>query len=192
MRIPIPSLLILATLMACSKPATAPAPEPGVAGKVPTPSVSKQMSEAAATPLSDLNLVRTKIPPVLLQAQRAPYAPPVDPSCEGLASEIRQLDAALGPDLDAPSSSGDPGLVERGRSEAGGAAVGALRHTAEGLVPFRGWVRKLSGAERHSRQVLDALTAGLVRRAYLKGLGHARGCPVPAAPLVPAQEPATH
>ncbi len=144
------------------------------------------MSEAASSPLNDLNLVRAKIPPVLLLAQKAPYAPPVDPSCGGLAHEIRQLDAALGPDLDAPSGPGDHGLVERGRSEAGEAAVGAVRHTAEGLIPFRGWVRKLSGAERYSKQVLDAITAGIVRRAYLKGLGQARGCLTTAALPAPA------
>ncbi len=145
------------------------------------------MSEAASSPLNDLNLVRNKIPPALLMAQKAPYAPPVDSSCEGLAHEIRQLDAALGVDLDAPSTPGDHGLVEGGRTEAGEAAVGAVRHTAEGLIPFRGWVRKLSGAERYSKQVLDAIKAGVVRRAFLKGLGQAKGCPAPAAPLRPTQ-----
>jgi hypothetical protein len=181
-----PSLVILLSLLACSKPAMAPAPVPGVAGEAATPSVAKQMSVAAASPLSDLNVVRTKIPPVLLWVQKAPYAPPGDSSCEGLASEIRELDAALGPDLDASLRSGDPGLVERGRSEAGEAAAGALRHTAEGLMPFRSWVRKLSGAERYSKQVLDAITAGIVRRAYLKGLRQAQGCPPLAALPIPS------
>ena len=64
--------------------------------------------------------------------------------------------------------------------------VGVVRHTAEGLIPFRGWVRKLSGAERYSKQVLDAITAGIIRRAYLKGLGQAKGCTAPAAPLPPS------
>jgi hypothetical protein len=60
-----------------------------------------------------------------------------------------------------------------------------VRHTAEGLIPFRGWVRKLSGAERHSRLVAEAVAAGMTRRAYLKGLGQAQGCLPPAAPLRP-------
>ena len=170
---PLPSLLalsVLLALMACSKPETS-----GLSG-------------AATTPLSDLNLVRAKIPPVLLAAQKAPYGPPADPSCEGLAAEVRQLDAALAPDLDAPPST-DPTLAERVRAEAGGAAVGAVRHTAEGLIPFRGWVRKLTGAERYSKLVNEAIAAGQVRRAYLKGLGQARGCPPPAAPR--RAEPAT-
>jgi len=161
--LPVAALL---ALVACAKPET------------------KGLSGAATTPLSDLNLVQAKIPPVLLAAQKDPYGPPADPSCEGLAAEVRQLDAALAPDLDAPPTA-DPTLVERGRTEAGGAAVGAVRHTAEGLIPFRGWVRKLSGAERHSRQVAEAIAAGIVRRAYLKGLGQARGCAPPAAPRRP-------
>jgi hypothetical protein len=49
-------------------------------------------------------------------------------------------------------------------------------------VPFRGWVRKLSGAERYSKEVAAAIAAGTVRRAYLKGLGEAKGCAAPAAP----------
>lgn len=165
--LPVAALLALA---ACSKPETA-----GLSG-------------AATAPLGDLNLVRAKIPPILLAAQKAPYGPPADPSCEGLAAEVRQLDAALPPDLDAPASA-DPTLAERGRAEASGAAVGAVRHTAEGLVPFRGWVRKLSGAERHSRLVAEAIAAGIVRRAYLKGLGQARGCAPPAAPAQPSTTP---
>jgi hypothetical protein len=43
-------------------------------------------------------------------------------------------------------------------------------------VPFRGWVRKLSGAERYSRQVAAAIAAGAARRAFLKGLAQGKGC----------------
>ena len=41
---------------------------------------------------------------------------------------------------------------------------------ASDVIPFRGWIRKLSGAERHDKYVQAAITAGAVRRAYLKGL----------------------
>lgn len=163
---PVTALLALSAVLAlsgCSKPETG-----GLSG-------------AATAPLGDLNLVRAKIPPILLAAQKAPYGPPADPTCAGLVAEVQQLDAALPPDLDAPPAA-DPSLGERGRAEASGAAVGAVRHTTEGLIPFRGWVRKLSGAERHSRLVAEAVAAGLTRRAYLKGLGQAQGCPPPAAP----------
>lgn len=141
-----------------------------------------QLAQAATAPLSDLNVVKAEIPPVLRAAQKAPYGPPADGGCTALAADIQALDAALGPDLDTPPAPGNPGLVERGTGMAGDAVVGALRNTTEGVVPFRGWVRKLTGAERYAREVAAAIAAGTIRRAYLKGLGQAAHCPVPAAP----------
>lgn len=150
------ALLPLAVLAACS--ATQPA--------------ATAVGQAATTPLSDLNLVQAEIPPVLKEAQQAPYAMPADRACPALAAQVRALDEVLGPDLDAPPGA-QPGLLDRGV----GAAGDALRRAAEGAVPFRGWVRKLSGAERYSREVAAAITAGGVRRAFLKGLARAGACP---------------
>jgi hypothetical protein len=133
-------------------------------------------TSAATTPLADLNLVNAPVPDVLLAAQRAPYAAPANGSCQALAAAVRELDEVLGPDLDAPASENNPSLVERGNSAATEAATGALRRTAEGVIPFRGWVRKLTGAERYSRQVAAAIAAGTVRRAFLKGLAVAKSC----------------
>ena len=133
-------------------------------------------AKAATTPLSDLNLVHAPIPAVLVSAQKSPYGPPAERSCAALAAEVTALDAVLGADLDTPPPPNDPGLVERGANAAGDAAVGALRGAAEGVVPFRGWVRKISGAERYSQQVAAAIAAGTVRRAYLKGLARGKGC----------------
>jgi hypothetical protein len=133
------------------------------------------VTQAATTPLSDLNVVRAEIPPVLHAAQKAPYAAPADRSCTALAADVLALDAVLGADLDTPSTEKNPSLIERG-------ATDVLRGAAEGVIPFRGWVRKLTGAERYSREVAAAIAAGTIRRAYLKGLGAAAGCTAPAAP----------
>ena len=38
---------------------------------------------------------------------------------------------------------------------------------------MRSWVRKLTGAEKYSREVEASITAGTIRRSYLKGLGRA-------------------
>ncbi len=131
-----------------------------------------KVASAATTPLSDLNVVRADIPEVLKAAAAAPYAQPADASCTGITAGIRALDEVLGPDLDAPHTGGSPGLLDRGED----AATGALQRTAEGVIPFRGWVRKLSGAERYSRQVSAAITAGGVRRGFLRGLSAAKAC----------------
>ncbi|MCD2340092.1 hypothetical protein LRH25_07020 [Ideonella azotifigens] len=137
---------------------------------------STRTTDAVTAPLNDLNLVQADIPPKLLAVQKQPYLVPPGHSCGSLAFEVKELDDVLGPDLDAPPSVADTGLVARGTDEVKGAAFGALRSTTEGLVPFRGWVRKLSGAERYSKQVEAAIAAGTVRRAFLKGLMAARAC----------------
>jgi len=131
-----------------------------------------KVANAATTPLSDLNVVRADIPEVLKAAAAAPYAQPADVSCTGIAAGIQALDEVLGPDLDAPAGKGNTGLLERGED----AATGALQRTAEGVIPFRGWIRKLSGAERYARQVSAAITAGGVRRGFLRGLSVAKAC----------------
>jgi hypothetical protein len=184
------SLAITIALAACATapstpPSTPPSTSPSAAPSSASDTVSKagtQITQAATTPLSDLNLVHADIPPVLLAAMKAPYADPADGGCPGLLTEIHALDAALGADLDTPATASNPSLVERSAGAVGGAAVGALQGVAEGVVPFRGWVRKLSGAERYSKEVAAAIAAGTVRRAFLKGLGHAAGCKVLAAP----------
>lgn len=148
----------------------------------PQPSTDARLTQAAVTPLGDLNLVKAAIPPVLEAALKAPYAAPADTSCAALTADVQALDAVLGADLDTPATAANPSLIERGSGAAGDAVVGAVRNTTEGVIPFRGWVRKLTGAERYAREVAAAIAAGTVRRAYLKGLGQAAGCAAPASP----------
>src|SRR5690349_19101035 len=98
---------------------------------------------AVTSPLRDLNAIRTKIPMVLLVAAQDPYARPRPNTCAGLTSAIRQLNEALGADLDEPPSRDERDLTERGA----GLAIDALGSYARGMIPLRGWVRRLTGAE---------------------------------------------
>ena len=140
-----------------------------------TPEKSR-ISDAGSAPLADLNIVRANIPVVLLEAKKQPHAIPSDQTCSALTGQIQALDEALGPDLDAPASESNPSLIERGVTTAGDAAVDAIKGAAEGILPFRGWLRKLTGAERHSKEVSAAIAAGSVRRSFLKGFRAARNC----------------
>jgi hypothetical protein len=133
---------------------------------------------AVTAPLEDLNLKRQEIPAVLLEAQANPYDVASLRRCRALATEIGRLDEALGPDLDTPTS-GNPDSMDQ---QAAGAALDAVRDTATDFIPFRSWVRRLSGAAQHSREVQSAIRAGLSRRAFLKGVGMQRNCAPPAAP----------
>lgn len=140
------------------------------------------MEKAVKAPLVDLNLLRKKIPEALRDARRAPYQMPAINTCDALALEIKQLDSALGADLDRrPARAGDS-LREKGAEEAGDAAADALKDLTTGWIPYRGWLRRLTGAERHSREVSRYISAGITRRAFLKGLGQSEHCVPPAAP----------
>jgi hypothetical protein len=165
----------LALLSVLALAACAPATGPG-----------DPLGRAVTAPLSDLNIVQAEIPPALVAAKNAPYQTPVDASCDGIEAEVKELDAVLGADLDTRQTAINPSLIERGVDAASDAAVdaavGTVRGTAEAIVPYRRWVRKLSGAEKYSREVAAAISAGAVRRSFLKGHGDARGCLVPAAP----------
>ncbi|MES2321341.1 MAG: hypothetical protein V4633_03665 [Pseudomonadota bacterium] len=134
-----------------------------------------KVGDIAATPLRDFNLSSKEIPPVLLEARKQPYLLPADQSCAALLVRVRELDAVLGPDLD------DTVVTENGHMVKVGNAVGhALQKTVEGAIPFRGWVRKLSGAERHANDIAASIGAGTARRAFLKGVAVARTCQVQA------------
>ena len=136
-----------------------------------------ELVDVATTPLRDLNVVRAAIPEVLQDAVKHPYVVPSDLSCEALSADVKALDEVLGPDLDAPASPDKPRLIERAATAADEAAVGAVQRTVEGAVPYRSWVRQLSGAERYSKKVAAAIAAGAVRRGFLRGLSASRDCP---------------
>lgn len=180
MRCLVPLAVVVPLLAACASKSEPP-PQ-----KIQTTSDANKdgITGAAGAPLRDMNLLRTKIPPVLLEAMADPYARPPGKkiSCEILVSMVAPLDLALGEDVDRRPPEENEDLMDRGKRMAGSAAFGAMASAAQDLIPMRGWVRKLSGAEKHDKLVQSAMASGAIRRAYLKGLGEARGCDPPATP----------
>ena len=132
-------------------------------------------------PFRDFNMIRSKIPPVLREAMDDAYAKP-GVGCDGIAADMKRLDEALGPDLDEPVSTLHPGVLTRGSGAARNASLDAMRGAEQDYIPFDGFIRMLSGADRHDHLVLAAIQAGAVRRGYLKGLGEMRGCTPPSVP----------
>jgi hypothetical protein len=141
------------------------------------PQKGRPVGKATTTPLHDLNLTSIAIAPVLLDARTNPYAMPAALTCDALAADILSLDEVLGPDIDAAvadSSAGD--MV-------GDAATNALQGMLDRILPFRNWIRKLSGAEQEARHATACIAAGNARRAFLKGVSQAQACPASAAVL---------
>jgi hypothetical protein len=166
------ALTLLPFLAACATPEPPP-------GRIVTSDQANRsgLAGAASAPLRDVNLMRTEIPSVLLDALADPYERPRPFTCAQYIALVRPLDEALGPDFDVPTAD-DASLVRK----ANDMALGGAASVAQDIVPFRGWVRRLSGAQRHDALVSAAITAGASRRAYLKGLGEARNCRTPAIP----------
>jgi len=146
--------------------------------------------QKASQPLNDLNLLENRIPTVLTAAaQKGPYAAPADASCAALRTELDELDVALGPDIDAPAVPGDdPSLVVQAVGYVGQKAVDSVSTTVntvvDGVLPLRSWVRKLSGAERYSSEVAAAVSAGRIRRPFLKGWARGAACAAPTVQSV--------
>ena len=140
------------------------------------------LGEAATAPLDDLNLRRQYIPTVLLQAEANPYDLRNLNQCTTIGAEIARLNEALGRDTDEPPAPDGSTLSERAADAASRAALDAIRDATTDFIPGRSWVRRLSGAEQHSRHVQSAIQAGRMRRAFLKGVGMNRNCAPPAAP----------
>jgi hypothetical protein len=164
---------------AASQPMPPPDPPSSPENRMKTSEQVKKGSVegAVTTPLRDLNVVKVDIPDVLMEALEDPYARPRNGRCPTLTALIRPLNDVLGPDIDTIPGD-EEGWGSRGKST----ALGVAGDLAGGAIPVRGVVRKLSGAESHDRLVTAAIIAGHARRAYLKGLGEARGCGPPATP----------
>ena len=167
-------------------PPTAEAPDPKAAGdRLLTPEQQGRqgiVKGVAEQSFRDFGLMESRIPAVLLEAMADPYARLTPATCDRLTAEISRLEAALGPDLDAPINTQRLSNMQRGKGQARDASLDALRSTVQNYIPFDGYIRIVSGADRHDHRVLAAIQAGSVRRAYLKGMGEMQHCGPPATP----------
>ncbi|MFC0684803.1 hypothetical protein [Novosphingobium clariflavum] len=148
---------------------------PAAARQRPITDTTPDAVDVAKTPVTDLNLDKKDIPPVLVAAIDEPYTLKGLKSCNQYASAVRELDDVLGDDVDLPAASRDG--VNAGR---------VAKWAVSTFIPFRGLIREISGASAHDRAVLAAVRAGYARRSFLKGMGHAKGCKYPASPATPA------
>lgn len=137
----------------------------------------------ATQPARDIGLDKDRIPPVLEKAVENPYAPPPSRTCKGLNTSLGELNAVLGDDF----------IVGKQANEdrTGKIAEAVGKTIVNSLIPFRGLVREISGAAPAQRRLDAAVTAGIARRGYLRGLASARGCKIaPIAPPPPPKEKA--
>lgn len=133
--------------------------------------------DVARTPLEDFNIDSDDLPEVLIEAAENPYADAGLDNCNAIVAEVARLDTVLGADFDLA-----------GEEDGGGVSEGRIAKSIVGsFIPFRGIVREVTGANRRRAEFNRAVTAGMVRRGYLKGLGQARDCSYPASPRESAE-----
>lgn len=132
--------------------------------------VASLASAAAAqvTPGSQqgLGLTGADIPSLLKTVQADPYREPAEPACQSIPQEILALDKLVGPDVD-----GEQAKTSR---------VHMAMNYARGMIPYRGYVRFLTRADAKDKALQRAVTAGVARRAFLRGLEAHMQC-APAA-----------
>jgi hypothetical protein len=127
------------------------------------------MGNAVGQPFKDFGVTREDPPEILKRAAMAPYALLNGQECGALLDEIAAIDGVLGPDLDAQDI-----YAKQSGTDAAALAADAIRGVIG--LPFRGVIRWVSGADAREKVLADAILAGMVRRAYLKGAAHAAGC----------------
>lgn len=133
-----------------------------------------QITEVVSSPLKDFNMTKDKIPLLLEEAKNNPYFIKENSTCESIKEEIEALNLVLPLDIDEKIEKDNTGEVVTK------AAFKALNNTVQGAIPYRGWIRKISGAEKNEKNVNKAIKAGLMRRAFLKGYLTAKSCSNPS------------
>lgn len=130
----------------------------------------KKAGDIATQPARDVGLDKDKIPDVLTRAVQNPYAAPPSRTCNGLKASLGELNAVLGPDFTVGEAANE--------NRTGKIAEAVGKTVINSLIPFRGLVREISGAAPAERRLQAAVTAGIARRGYLRGLAATKGCKI--------------
>jgi hypothetical protein len=149
-----------------------------------TADTRRGVTDAAYSPLRDVNMLRPEVP-LLLRHLEYPYSTATLTSCAAVLDEIRQFDAVLGPESYQPGPNRN--IWDKGGDFVEEQTIEAAQDTAHDLIPFRSWVRRLSGATAADREALRAVANGQQRRTFLRGYGASLGC----ANIIPPPPPVT-
>ncbi|AJA10730.1 hypothetical protein SKP52_19310 [Sphingopyxis fribergensis] len=136
----------------------------------PEESTIKDTANSVAAPFDG-----KEVPPKLLAIQDNPYSLAGLGKCAAIINEVNELNEVLGPDV---NEQVDKDRAKK-REETAGRVAGTI---AGGIIPFRGLIGEVTGANAERRRYALAVYAGTVRRGFLKGVGLERGCKAPARP----------
>lgn len=116
-----------------------------------------------------------EVPAKLLAIENNPYSLAGLGKCAAIVKEVGELNDVLGPDVNEQ--------VDKDRAKKREETAGRVAGTVAGsVIPFRGLIGEVTGANAERRRYALAVYAGTVRRGFLKGVGLERGCKAPARP----------
>lgn len=150
-----------------------------------TADTRRGVADAAYTPLRDVGLLRPEIP-LLLRNLHYPYSTVRLTDCAAVQREINDLNSVLGPESYQPGPNRN--VWDRSGDFVEEQTIEAAESTAADLIPFRSWVRRISGASRAEREALRAVANGQQRRTFLRGYGASLGCPDMIPPPPPSAD----
>lgn len=136
----------------------------------PENSTIKETADSVTAPFDG-----KEAPPKLLAIQDNPYSLDGLETCAAIIREVTELNEVLGPDV---HEQADKSRAKK-REETAGRVAGSV---AGSVIPFRGLIGEVTGANAERRRYALAVYAGTVRRGFLKGVGLERGCKAPARP----------
>lgn len=155
----------LALLSGCSTPS-----------RLSQDSAPEKLSQAAISPLKTLNIAKEDIPVVLKIAKHEKLsdknAKNEDLNCSEIEKQLEDLESLIGL---------LPGELElRTKTDSKKdipekVVISAVEKTTE-VIPLKGVVAKLSGAEKHDQKVRNHIEAGKLRKAFLIGLKKGKKC----------------
>ncbi len=163
-------VIILLGALALTSAATArpQKAEPAPPGP-PKENAGQVMGDIATQPLQDLNVKNKRLPEVLELARGNPYGIEGLRNCATINRDIAALSNVLGIDIDTP---------EDRRPNRGRQAANVGKSVVQGLIPFRGVIREVTGAAGAQREWDAAIDAGIARRGFLRGVARMRRCRV--------------
>ncbi|WP_176596890.1 MULTISPECIES: hypothetical protein [Sphingobium] len=141
----------------------------------------KKAGSIATQPARDVGIDKDKIPEVLQKAVEDPYKRPAPRTCTALKASLDELNGVLGADFTTGRQANE--------NRTGKIAEAVGKTIVNSIIPFRGLVREISGAAPAERRLEAAVTAGIARRGYLRGIASERGCKIMSPPPT-AQEKA--
>lgn len=124
----------------------------------------------ATKPLKDLNLIKPKTPQEIKAILEEPYNISKLKTCAQKKAAEARLTEVLGPDIDSAEARNKKG------KNPGEFALSMGESAVGSLIPGMGLIRKITGAEAEQKRAEAAVLSGMLRRAYIKGAGRARGC----------------